>query len=88
MLNSNIGDWYYPTTDGYNTADNSTPYHSLKCSNQIGLVIDGNVTNYQGIVKCNTTVSNLKKHTNYFVVYKNSVYSGYSEFILVATHVC
>ena len=32
--NSNIGDWYYPTTDGYtllpNTNTANTPYQSLK----------------------------------------------------------
>ena len=54
--NSNIGDWYYPTTNGYtlllNTTNDNTPYQSPKCTNQIGLVVDGNVTNYQGIDQC------------------------------------
>ena len=81
--NSNIGDWYYPTTDGYtllpNTNTDNTPYQSLKCTNQIGLVVDGDVTNYQGIVKCNTTVPNLNRYENYFVVYDDSVFNNYRE---------
>ena len=76
--NSNIGDWYYPTTDGYtllpNTNTDNTPYQSLKCTNQIGLVVDGDVTNYQGIVKCNTTVPNLNRYEEYFVVYDDFVF--------------
>ena len=60
MPDSNIGDWYYPTSSGFtmltNTTNDSTPYQSLKCTNQIGLVVDGDVTNYQGIVRCTTTV--------------------------------
>ena len=83
MPNSNIGDWYYPTTDGYtllpNTTTDNTPYQSLKCTNQIGLVVDGNVTNYQGIVKCNTTVPNLNRYENYFVVYDDNVFNNYRE---------
>ena len=82
--NSNIGDWCYPTTDGYtllpNTNTNSTPYQSLKCTNQIGLVVDGDVTNYQGIVKCNTTVTNLNRYDNYFVVYDDNVFNNYREY--------
>ena len=83
--NSNIGDWYYPTTDGYtllpNTTTDNTPYQSLKCTNQIGLVVDGDVTNYQGIVKCNTTVSNLNRYENYFVVYNDNVLYNYHELL-------
>ena len=81
--NSNIGDWYYPTTDGYtllpSTTTNNTPYQSLKCTNQIGLVVDGDVTNYQGIVKCNTTVPNLNRYEKYFVVYDDNVFNNYCE---------
>ena len=54
---NNIGYWYYPTSSGFatlsSTTNDSTPYQSLKCTNQIGLVVDGDVTNYQGIVTCN-----------------------------------
>ena len=68
-MGSNIGDWYYPTgngPDGFTlvpTSDtsNNVPYQSLKCTNQIGLVVDGNVTNNQGIVRCTTTIPNLNK---------------------------
>ena len=83
--NSNIGDWYYPTTDGYtllpNTNTNNTPYQSLKCTNQIGLVkVKGrDVTNNQGIVKCNTTVPNLNRYENYFAVYDDNLFSSYCE---------
>ena len=47
---NNIGDWYYPTASGgftilTNTTNDSTPYQSLNCTNQIGLVVDGDVTN-------------------------------------------
>ena len=66
--NSNIGDWYNSTTDGYillpNTTTDNTPYQSLKYTKQIGLVVDGDVTNYQGIVKCNTTVTNYATWTD------------------------
>ena len=83
--NSNIGDWYYPKTDGYtllsNTTTDNTPYQSLKCTNQIGLVVDGDVTNYQGIVKCNTTVPNLNRYENYFVVYDDNVFNNYRELL-------
>ena len=48
--NSNIGDWYYPTSSGFtmltNTTNDGTPYQSLNCTNQIGLVVDDDVTNY------------------------------------------
>ena len=65
---SNIGDMFYPTGDGPDgftvvpTGDtnNSVPYQQLKCNNQIGLIVDGNVTNNQAIVKCNTTIPNLE----------------------------
>ena len=82
-LSSKFGDWYYPTTDGYisvpNTNTDAIPYQSLKCTNQTGLVVDGDVTNYQGIVKCNTTVPNLNRYENYFVVYDDHVFNNYRE---------
>ena len=79
-MGNNIGDWFYPTASGFTLVpnDGSTPYQSLKCTNQIGLVVDGNVTNNQGIVKCNTTISNLDTSTNHWVVYSDNVYNNYS----------
>ena len=78
---SNIGDWYYPTASGgftilTNTTNDGTPYQSLKCTNQIGLVVDGNVTNYQGIVRCTTTVPGLNTDSNYMAVYTDSVFGS------------
>ena len=81
MPDSNIGDWYYPTASGgftilTNTTNDSTPYQSLKCTNQIGLVVDGDVTNYQGIVRCTTTVPGLNTDSNYMAVYTDSVFEA------------
>ena len=77
---SNIGDWYYPTSSGFtmltNTINDGTPYQSLKCTNQIGLVVDSDVTNYQGIVRCTTTVPGLNTDSNYMAVYKDSVFEA------------
>ena len=56
--NNDIGDWYYPTPSGLLGLDNinndSTPYQELKCDNQVGLVlvVDGDIVNNQGIVRC------------------------------------
>ena len=90
MSNSNIGYWHYPTTDGYSllhsTTIDNTPYQSLKCTNQIGLVVDGDVTNYQGIVKCNTTVPNLNRYENYFVVYDDNVFNNYCELLTLCIY--
>ena len=80
MPDSNIGDWYYPTSSGFtmltNTTNDGTPYQSLKCTNQIGLVVDSDVTNYQGIVRCTTTVPGLNTDSNYMAVYKDSVFEA------------
>ena len=84
-MGDNIGDWYYPpgdTPDGsilVPTSDpsNTVPYQSLKCTNQIGLVVDGDVTNYQGIMRCTTTITELQRQSNYFVVYSDSVFNNY-----------
>ena len=86
-MGDNIGDWYYPpgdTPDGSTlvpTSDpsNTVPYQSLKCTNQIGLVVDGDVTNNQGIVRCTTTITGLKRHSNHMVVYSDSVFNNYSK---------
>ena len=73
-MGSNIGDMFYSTgngPDGFtlvptNDPSNSVPYQQLKCTNQIGVVVDGNVTsNYEGFVKCNTIISNLDRNANY-----------------------
>ena len=86
-MGDNIGDWYYSpgdTPDGLTLVPNGTsdtvPYQSLKCVNQIGLVVDGDVTNYQGFVRCTTPITGLKRQSNYFVVYSDSVFTNYSEF--------
>ena len=80
MPESNIGDWYYPTSSGFtmltNTTNDGTPYQSLKCTDQIGLVLDGNLTNYQGIVRCTTTVPGLNTDSNYMAVYNDSVFEA------------
>ena len=83
-MGGNIGDWYYPGPDGFSvvpTSDlsNNVPYQSLKCTNQIGLVVDGDVTSTQGIVKCTSTIPNLDTNTNYWVVYSDDVFNNYSE---------
>ena len=80
---NNIGDWYYPTPSGLLALDNinndSTPYQELKCDNQVGLVVDGDIMNNQGIVKCTTTITGLTSlygvsiDSNYFGVYEDSV---------------
>ena len=85
-MGDNIGDWYYPpggTPDGLTLLSDSTsngvPYQSLKCANQIGLVVNGEITNNQGIVRCTTTISGLNRQSNYFVVYTDSVFENYSK---------
>ena len=81
-LGNNIGDWFYPTASGFTlvSKDGSTPYLSLKCTNQIGLVVDGgDVTNNQGIVKCTTTIPNLDTDSNYWAVYSDNVFNSYSK---------
>ena len=90
-MGSNIGDWYYPTgngPDGFTLAptsdpSNNVPYQQLKCTNQIGLVVDGNMTNNQGIVRCTTTIPNLNIDTQYWVVYSDIVFSNYSELLII-----
>ena len=82
---ADIGDWYYPpgdTPDGFTlvptTSSSSVPYQSLKCTDQIGLLRINNITNNQGIVKCNTTLTP-PRTTNYLVVYSDDMYNSYSE---------
>ena len=42
--------------------DDGTPYQELKCDDQVGLVVDGDIMNNQGIVRCTTTISGLTSH--------------------------
>ena len=84
MADSNIGDWYYPTPSGLLALDNiafdGTPYQELKCENQVGLVVDGEIVNNQGIVRCTTnitgltTITGLNTGVNYMAVYKDNVF--------------
>ena len=47
----------------------------LKCENQVGqLVVDGEIVNNQGIVRCLTTITGLNTDVNYMAVYKNNVF--------------
>ena len=83
MADNNIGDWYYPTPSGLTELNNinndGTPYQELKCDNQVGLVVDGDIMNNQGIVRCTTTITGLTSFTgvstdsNYLGVYEDSV---------------
>ena len=83
MADNNIGDWYYPTPSGLLALDNinndGTPYQELKCDNQVGLVVDGDIMNNQGIVRCTsditglTSLSGVSIYSNYFGVYEDSV---------------
>ena len=83
MADNNIGDWYYPTPSGFLALDNisndGTPYQELKCDNQVGLVVDGDIMNNQGIVRCSTnitgltTLTDLSTDANFFGVYEDSV---------------
>ena len=78
VANNNIGDWYYPTPSGLLALDNmvndGTPYQELKCDNQVGLVVDGDIVNNQGIVRCTTTITGLSPVDVYMAVYKDNVY--------------
>ena len=83
---SNIGDMFYPTGDGPDgftvaptteESGNSVPYQQLKCTDQIGVVVDGNTINNQGFFKCNTTIPNLDTNTHYWVVYHFAVFESY-----------
>ena len=80
-MSSNIGDMFYPTgdgPDGFTVASaSSTPFQQLKCTNQIGIIVNSDTVNNQGVVKCNTTIPNLDTDTNYWVVYLSSVFNSY-----------
>ena len=80
VANNNIGDWYYPTPSGLlaldNMLDDGTPYQELKCDNQVGLLVDGDIMNNQGIVRCTTTIvfTGLSPVDIYVAVYKDTVF--------------
>ena len=83
---SNIGDMFYPTgngPDGFTvvptSGTNNVPYQQFKCTNQIGVVVDGDTNNFQGVLKCNTTIPNLNTNTHYSVMYHQSVISIYGK---------
>ena len=77
MADNNIGEWYYPTPSGLFALDNiyndSTPYQELKCDNQVGLVVDGDIMSNQGIVRCTTSITGVSPNPNYLGVYEDSV---------------
>ena len=79
---------FYPTGDGPDgftvvpTSDtnNSVPYQQLK----IGVVVDNDIFNNSGIVKCNTTIPNLDGITNYWVVYSDTLFTSYHKLSFLA----
>ena len=82
---------FYPIGDGPDgftvvpTSDtnNSVPYQQLKCTNQIGVVVDNDMYN-SGNVKCNTTIPNLDGITNYWVVYSDTLFNSYRKLSFLA----
>ena len=86
-MGSDIGDMFYPTgnePDGFTvvptSGTNNVPYQQFKCTNQIGVVVDAaDTTNFQGILKCNTTIPNLNTNTHYSVIYNQSVIQIYGK---------
>ena len=75
-MGSNIGDWYFPSVNGTGftiiPSNGSAPYQSLKCTNQIALVVNGDeATIRHGIVRCTTSVPNLDRNANFWAVYSN-----------------
>ena len=88
-MGSSIGNMFYSTgngPDGFTvvpTSDpsNNVPYQQLKCTNQIGVVVQNgiNTANFQGFLKCNTTISNLNIITHYWVMYSDEVFDSYSK---------
>ena len=94
-MGSNIGDMFYPTgdgPDGFTVAPtsnlvNNVPYQQLKCTNQIGVIVDGDSTNNQGVVKCNTIIPNLNTVTNYWVVYHTNTFNSYCKFCVNFTSI-
>ena len=93
MTDNNIGEWYYPTPSGLlgldNMVNDGTSYQELKCDNQVGLVVDGDIMNNQGIVRCTTTITGLTSYygqstdTNHLGVYEDSVINNIRTFELI-----
>ena len=94
-MGSNIGDMYYSTGDGPDgftvvpTSDtsNNVPYQQLKCTNQIGVIVDDTMatTNFQGYLKCNTS---LDINTHYWVMYSDQVFNSYSKLCVLLLYIC
>ena len=89
-MGSNIGDMFYSTgnePDGFTvvptSGTNNVPYQQFKCTNQIGVVVDGDTTNFQGFLKCNTTIPNLNTNTHYWVMYQQSVLNIYGKLYIM-----
>ena len=90
-MGSNIGDMYYSTGVGpddftsvpTSVTSNNVPYQQLKCTNQIGVIVlnDTDTTNFQGYLKCNTTIPNLDTNTHYWVMYSDTVFNSYSKLL-------
>ena len=88
-MGSNIGNMFYSTgngPDGFTVVptsapSNNVPYQQLKCTNQIGVIVDDPMatTNFQGYLKCNTTIPNLDTNTHYWVMYSDRVFNNYSK---------
>ena len=85
-VGSNIGNMFYSTGDGFTvvpTSDpsNNVPYQQLKCTNQIGVVVlnGTNTTNFQGYLKCNTTIPKLDIDTHYWVMYSDQMFDSYGK---------
>ena len=93
-MGSNIGDMFYSTGDGPDgftvvpTSDpsNNVSYQQLKCTNQIGVIVDGDTTYFQGFLKCNTTIPNLDINTHYWVMYSDTVFDGYCKMHLSGSY--
>ena len=77
-----IGEWLYPTPDKFTPVhpDDSVSYQSLKCADQIGLVVIGNITDNQGtgIVRCSPSAKN---QVFYMVVYSDMVFNNYCKLL-------
>ena len=89
-MGSDIGDMFYPTgnrPDGFTVVPtngtNNVPYQQFKCTNQIGVVVDGNTTNFQGFLKCSTTIPNLNTNTHYWEMYHQDVIDNYGKLVHV-----
>ena len=91
-MGSNVGNFFQTIgneTPRYTLAptrdtNNSVPYQQLKCTNQIGLVVDDDVTSNQDVISCITTIPNLNSSTNSWIVYSDDVYNNYNSESFIA----